>query len=183
VTWIAQPLTYLEFIHTDRNGKDYTESRRFDPRKSVLDFSVRAYTGDIEVCVGLYSVMHLKQTVNEIYENGIVNELFIGIRDGKKIDYMGKFWTPKQFTEMNIEQYFFKKNKPSSFDFGYRYGTGWPPDRSPVLDERLRVYFAELISRKDIGKRLLACISQLEKPGPEYKGISDGSIVFDMVKN
>jgi hypothetical protein len=182
MAWVVEPLKYLEIIHTNNDGMVCTESRRFDPRH-VINASFHAFDDDVRVDIELYPVEHLKQSVSEIYENRIVIELFIGIRDGRKIDYIGKRWTSRQSAVINIEQYFFKKGKPSSYDFGYRYGTGWPLDRSPALDERLRVYFTDLISRTDIGKSLSTCISKLEKPGPEYKEMSDGSILFDMIQN
>jgi len=121
--------------------------------------------------------------VEEDYKNGVVNELFVGIRDGTGIAYVGKFWTPKESSDKRINQYFFQNNEPSGFNFGHISRPRWPLNQPPVLDERLMQYFAALKDVKPgVTGSLNKCMEHLTRSGPKHTGRSDGNVSFKLTR-
>ena len=81
----------MKIIHIGEYGIDFTTSEKYIPRKYSTDISLNLSESDKELRVKPYTLEHLKQIVEEEYPNGIVNELFIGIKDGVSIAYFGEF--------------------------------------------------------------------------------------------
>jgi hypothetical protein len=116
----------------------------------------------------------LKLFVLETLENKISDgpghnsTLIAGIRDGKEMYFMGIMW--KKEGTPGIRQYFFRNDKPSSFNYGHVSGPGWPLNINPFIVEDAKEYFDELkVYRPKISESLDRCIELLSKPGPEYK--------------
>jgi hypothetical protein len=183
MVWEAEPIkNFLGVTHIQTDGKEFLDSQEFTPRKYSTNISLYLLECDVELRILPYNIEHLKKSVEEDYENGIINELFVGIRDRRKIEYVGKLWTPKRFGDRRINQYFFKNDKPSGFNFGNISGPGWPLNQPQVLDERLIQYFIKLKDiRPSITDSLDKCIEHLTRPGPEYTRLSDGSLHFKIV--
>lgn len=184
MAWQAEPIRYfLKVTNIGKNRRDFSSSQEYTPKKYFTDISLTLClsTDDAEVKIRPYTMEHLKQLVEEDYRWGIVNELFVGIRNGTDIANVGMYWVSKQFNEKRINQYFFDDNQPSAFNFGHMSGPGWPLNQPPVLDERLTQYFNALSDvRPDVTDSLDKCMEHLTKPGPEYTGKSDGSISFKL---
>ena len=176
MVWESKPIKhFLKIIHIGEYGIDLTTSEKYIPKKYSTDISLNLSETDKELRVKPYTLEHLKQIVEEEYPNGIVNELFIGIKDGVSIAYFGEFWTSKQFKNRSISQYFFEDDQPSGHNFGYLSGPGWPLNQPPMVDERLRSYLEELKAiRPGAADSLDKCIELLSQPGPEYTKDSDG---------
>ncbi len=185
MAWEAEPIKHLlDVTHIRDNGRDFIDSQEYTPGKDSINFiSIFLSVNDAELRVKPYTLEHLKQLVEEGYEKGVVNELFVGIRNGTGIVYVGKFWTGKQSNDKRINQYFFKNDEPSGHNFGHMSGPGWPLNQPPVLDERLVRYFNALKEiRPSAIESLERCMKHLTRAGPEYTGISDGGISFKLAK-
>jgi hypothetical protein len=184
MAWESEPIKHLlEVTHMGDDGREFSDSQEFTPGKYSTDISLHLSKDDTELRVRPYTMEHLKQLMEEDYENGVVNELFVGIRDGTGIAYVGKFWTPKEFNGKRVNQYFFQNDEPSGFNLGHMSGPGWPINQPPVLDERLMQYFTSLKDvRPDVTGSLDRCMEHLTRAGPEYTGRSDGSISFKLAR-
>ena len=182
MAWKAKPIKHqLEVTHIGDDGREFSSSQEFTPGKYSTDISLYLSKDDTELKVRPYTMEHLKQLVEEDYENEVVNELFVGIRDETRIAYVGKFWTSKQFDNRRLNQYFFQNNEPSGFNFGNISGPEWPLNQPPVLDERLMQYFTALKDvRPDVTGSLDKCMEHLTRGGPEYTETSDGRISFKL---
>ena len=185
MVWEAEPIKHqLKVTHIGDDGRKFSNSQEFTPGKYSTDISLYLLKDDTELRVRPYTMEHLKQIVEEDYENGVVNELFAGICDGTRIAYVGKFWTSKQFNDKRVNQYFFQNDEPSGFNFGNMSGHGWPLNQLPMLDERLMQYFIALKDvRPDVAGSLDRCMEHLTRSGLEYTGKSDGSISFNLSKD
>jgi hypothetical protein len=172
MAWTSEGLkNFLEITSIRENSKDYVHCQEYTPKKHWTDISVGLSDMDEELRIKPYTLESLNNQVNLEYSGGIVNQLIVGIRDQKSIMYVGKIWTPNQLKEKRINQYFFRDDQPSSFNFGNVRGPGWPLNQSAVLDNRLLSYFEELSKiRSGINESLGRCLNQLIIPGPEYTG-------------
>ena len=193
MAWISEPIKhFFEVAHIRNDGRtEYTDSQEYTPGKYSTDISLQLSKDNTELRVRPYTVERLKQLVEEDYPNKVVNELFVGIRDGNAIAYVGKFWTSKkfnfwnskQFNDRRISQYFFRNDKPSGFNFGNMSGPELPLNQPPILDERLMQYFNALRDIKpNVTCSLDRCMEHLTRAGPEYTGTSDGSISFKLAR-
>lgn len=180
MAWEAEPIKhFLEVSHIGEDGRKVSQSQEYSPGRYSTDISLNLSKSDAELRVRPYTLEHLTHLVEEDYENGIVNELFVGIRDGTDIAYVGKFWPPKQFMGKSINQYFFRNDQPSGHNFGRMSGPRWPVNHPAILDERLVQYF---IALKDVRPGVIGsldrCMEHLTRAGPRYTGTSDGSVSF-----
>ncbi len=184
MAWEAEPIKHLlEITHIRDDGRDFSSSQEYTLGKYLTDISLHLPKDDAELRVRPYTMEYLKQFVEEDYEDAVVNELFVGIRDGTGIAYVGKFWTSKQFENKRVNQYFFQNDQPSGFNFGHISGPGWPLNQPQILDERLMQYFNALKDvRPDVTGSLDRCMEHLTRAGPEYIGTSDGSISFKLAR-
>ena len=184
MAWKADPIKhFLEVIHIGDEGKESSETQEFTPEEYSTIIPLHLSRHDTELRARPYTLEHLKQLVEEDYENEVVNELFVGIRDKTRIAYVGKFWTSKQFDNKRREQYFFDNDEPRAFNFGLISGPGWPLNRPPVLDEKLMKYFTALkYVRPNVAGSLDRCIKHLIRARPEYTGKSDGCISLELAK-
>lgn len=172
MAWESEGIKHFLEIRSIREGKeDYVSSQEYTPKKHWTTISVCLSDEDSELRVKPYTLESLKNEVNLEYSGGVVNELFIGIRDEKSVFYIGKFWTPHNLREKRVNQYFFRNDEPSSFNFGNVRGPGWPLNHPAVLDQSLLTYFKKLYRiRGEIIESLDKCLNQLMVPGPEYTG-------------
>lgn len=181
MAWEAEPVKhFLEIAHIEHDGEEFTRSKEYRPGEQETNISVVMMKEDAELRVKPYTLEHLKNLVME-HPVGAGNELFVGIRDGKSIEYVGKIWTPRDFSGKRINQYFFKDDKPAGCNLGFYSGPTWPTNHPPLFDERLKTYFDALREmRPGIAESLERCMEHLTKPGPEYTGVSDGSITVKL---
>ncbi|MDP3698014.1 MAG: hypothetical protein Q8R47_00355 [Nanoarchaeota archaeon] len=183
MAWEAKSLQHLlEFTYLYDNGRPFVHSQEYTrDEEGFAKLSISISPEDREVRVKPYTLERLQQAVEEEYQDSVVNDLLVGIRDGEKITYVAKFWTSKKFKDKRVEQYFFKYDQPSSFNLGFMSGPGWPLNHPPMLDERLLQYFNVLKEiRPNVIGSLDLCLEHLARPGPNYTGRSDGSISFSL---
>jgi len=177
MVWISkEKRNLLEITHL-REGIPYTHSKEYTPGKYSSDIKLFLLKEDTELRVKPYTLEHLTNEINEDYPEHIINKLIAGIRNGESVEYLGYFWTSKKFkNEKRIQQWFFKDDKPSGINFGMISGPDWPINQGAILDEKLRIYFAELIDKQiaHVSMRSLwNCIDLLSQPVPEYNPVED----------
>jgi hypothetical protein len=183
-SWQAEPVKYLiEEKHFFDNGKRSNHSHEYVPEKNksvkVPNFSL--IEGTKKVVVKTYTLEHLSKNVEIEYKNGVITDIFVGIRNEKDIAYIGRFFVSKQFDDKNIDQYGFKKNRPGGYNGGYIQAPGWPTNHGIIIDEDLMEHFETLkILRPNAAGNLEKCISYLSKPGPDYNGGSQGTEKFKL---
>ena len=83
-------------------------------------------------------------------------------------------WTEKGFDYKKVNQYYFQNDEPHTSNLGNISISRWPPNRPPVLDEKLIPYFTTLKDiRPDVTDSLDRCVEHLTNPGTEYTGNLD----------
>ena len=124
----------------------------------------------------------LKKMPTILYGNGMtVNELIVAIKDGQEVVSIAKKWKDNKKGWSGITQHFFKGGQITGFNYGHISGPGQALNRGPEVDEILRPHYEEVKElRPNASDSLEQCIMELEKPGPEYTGKSDGSVSFKL---
>ncbi|NQU79328.1 hypothetical protein HQ545_06195 [Candidatus Woesearchaeota archaeon] len=170
MAWEAEPIKHiLKCTHTGEDGRDFTDYQEYTPKANSTVISLQLFNDDVEVRVRPHTLEHLKQCVEETYKDKFVSELFVGIRDGNGIAYVGKLLHFERVDHKEVRQYFFKNDEPSSFNFGNESGPEWPVNQPPILDYRLMQYFTELKEiRPDVTGSLDACMDHLIIGRPKY---------------
>jgi len=126
----------------------------------------------------------LKKMPTILYGNGTtVNELIVAIRDDREVVSIAKKWKNSERGHGGIAQHFFEGGQITGFNYGNISGPGQILNRGPEIDEMLRPHYEEVKAlRPNATDSLEQCMRELEKPGPEYTGRSDGSMSFKLAK-
>lgn len=126
----------------------------------------------------------LKKMPTILYNNGMtVNELIVAIKNEREVVSIAKKWKDNERRRVGIAQHFFKGNQITGFNYGTISGPGQILNRGPEVDEMLRPHYEEVKQlRPNAAESLELCMRELEIPGPEYTGKSDGSMSFRLAK-
>lgn len=126
----------------------------------------------------------LKKMPTILYGNGTtVNELIVAIRDDREVVSIAKKWKHNEHGHGGIAQHFFEGGQITGFNYGNMSGPGQILNRGPEVDEMLRPHYEEVKAlRPNAADSLEQCMLELERPGPEYTGRSDGSMSFRLAK-
>lgn len=156
-----------------RNFKKYTPPERY--RSVDVTFTLHDHNTEVRI----------KPTVMEVVECSLdledcrYNKLQVGLRDDTSVSSVTFYWTDGGFENMN--QFFFRDDKPSGFNFGIASGPSWPSDRPSLIDQTLRPYFDILKQEKpELADSLEVCVRQLEKPGVEYASSGEASATIEL---
>ena len=159
MVWEAEPIKRFFEIKCIGGSRSYTDSQEYTcDEYGFTKLSLNLAPEYQEVRVKCFDLEHLRYAMDGSSDG--VNELFVGIRDGTKINYIGTFWTSS--AERRVEQYFFKDNQPSGFNFGMMSGPTWPLNR-PAWNGRVGLleYFNSLKERSEKSFLALSIISRL----------------------
>lgn len=110
----------------------------------------------------------LKKLPNIVYDDRVVTELIVAIKDEQEVVSIAKRWKSQQGG--GIAQHFFNRGQITGFNYGMISGPGQILNRGPEIDKRLRPHYEELkLIRLRAAPSLELCMQRLEKPGPEYR--------------
>jgi hypothetical protein len=118
----------LQITHYDKDGRGHIQSND-DPRKTPDDNVCISFDPeDVQITVEPYRVDDLYQDVQITSPDfpGAVNRILVGVRDEERLAYVGRLWTPTDSVRQRAEKYFFRNDRPSSFNAGVVSGPGWP---------------------------------------------------------
>jgi len=126
------------------------------------------------------SVEWLKKMPTILYGKGItVNELVVAIKDEQEVVSIAKKWKNNEHGYDGVVQHYFKDGQITGFNYGNISGPGEILNRGPEVDEMLRPHYEELkVLRPKAADSLELCMQELERPGPEYTGRSDGGMTI-----
>lgn len=123
----------------------------------------------------------LKKLPTIVYDKRIVTELMVAIKDENEVVSIAKKWDGAQGGFGGVAQHFFRAGEITGFNYGNIRGPGDILNRGPEIDEKLRPHYEELKAlRPSAEESLELCMQQLEKPGAEYSGRSDGRVSFKL---
>jgi len=126
----------------------------------------------------------LKKMPTILYSNGMtVNELIVAIKDEREVVSIAKKWKDNKRGSGGIAQHFFEDGQITGFNYGLMSGPSQILNRGLEIDEMLRPHYEEVKAlRPNAADSLEQCMLELERPGPEYAGRSDGSFSFRLAK-
>ena len=126
----------------------------------------------------------LKKMPTILYGNGkTVNELIVAIRDGQEVVSLAKKWKGSDDGHGGIVQHFFEGGLITGFNYGTISGPGQILNRGPEVDGMLRPHYDQVKTlRPNAAESLEHCMHELEKPGPEYTGGSDGAMIVSLAE-
>jgi hypothetical protein len=182
MVWESKEITHLlDVTRINKDGSIYTDSEEYKLGDSRISVYISA--DDIELKIRPFVLEHLVCPIGIDRSSQAELELFAGIRDGLSIAYIGGHKKSTSHSSGSVSQYFFKDDKPSSFNFGSMRGPGWPLNLPPFADEKILAHLNELrILRSDASDSIWRCAALLSVPGPEYNGRSGEGIALRFPK-
>ena len=153
-----------------KDGGEYVSASAYTPGTYSSEVNIIILKEHKNVLVTPFVLDTYNLLINFEQNNGVVNELLVGVRDDQSVEYYGFKWTPEDGVKRVI-QYFFKDDQP-----GYYRGSNiegpWPSNRDAVIDPYERALLGVLQDEHPSFRDSLEnCMAILEVPGPTFQRV------------